>query len=88
MWIHLKIQPYTSSETYAHDENIGKRNTAYIESICLKPGYSGGAGGGRLLRLEANSSDFALSFYRTLRQTYFFFLLSMFLHPFQLSTSD
>ncbi len=52
MWIHLKIQPYPSSETYAHDENIGKRNTAYIESICVKPGYWGGAGGGRLLRLE------------------------------------
>jgi hypothetical protein len=35
-----------------HDENLGKRNTAYIESICVKPGYSGEAGGGRLLRLE------------------------------------
>ena len=35
-----------------HDENLGKRNTAYIESICVKPGYWGGTGGGRLLRLE------------------------------------
>ena len=35
-----------------HDENLGKRNTAYIESICVKPGYSGESGGGRLLRLE------------------------------------
>ena len=35
-----------------HDENLGKRNTAYIESICVKPGYRGGTGGGRLLRLE------------------------------------
>ena len=35
-----------------HDENLGKRNTAYIESICVKPGYWGETGGGRLLRLE------------------------------------
>jgi hypothetical protein len=35
-----------------HDENLGKRNTAYIESICVKPGYRGETGGGRLLRLE------------------------------------
>ena len=35
-----------------HDENLGKRNTAYIESICVKSGYWGETGGGRLLRLE------------------------------------
>ncbi len=35
-----------------HDENLGKRNTAYIESICVKPCYWGETGGGRLLRLE------------------------------------
>jgi GNAT superfamily N-acetyltransferase len=35
-----------------HDENLGKRNTAYLESICVKPGYRGETGGGRLLRLE------------------------------------
>lgn len=35
-----------------HDENLGKRNTAYVESIRIKPGYSGESGGGRLLRLE------------------------------------
>ena len=35
-----------------HDKNLGKRNTAYIESICVKSGYSGETGGGRLLRFE------------------------------------
>ncbi|MGA9152345.1 MAG: GNAT family N-acetyltransferase [Candidatus Nitrosopolaris sp.] len=35
-----------------HDENLGRRNTAYIESICVKPDYWGETGGGRLLRLE------------------------------------
>lgn len=31
-----------------HDENFGQRNTAYIESICVKPDYWGETGGGRL----------------------------------------
>lgn len=35
-----------------HDENRGRRNTAYIESISVKPGYWGGTGAGRLLRLD------------------------------------
>jgi hypothetical protein len=35
-----------------HDENMGRRNTAYIESISVRPGYWGGTGAGRLLRLD------------------------------------
>jgi len=31
-----------------HDENFGQRNTAYIESICVKPDFWGETGGGRL----------------------------------------
>ncbi len=46
-----RLQDYTLRRG-THDENLGKRNTAYIESICVKSGYSGEAGGGRLLRLE------------------------------------
>lgn len=34
-----------------HDKNMGKRNTAYLESISIKPGYWGGRGG-HLLRLQ------------------------------------
>jgi len=37
------------------DENYGKRNTAYMECICMKPGYlgsTGGGGGGHLLRMS------------------------------------
>jgi hypothetical protein len=33
-----------------NDENSGKRNTAYMEWICIKPGYWGGTGG-HLLRV-------------------------------------
>lgn len=31
-----------------HDENLGVRNTAYMEWICIKPGYWGEAGGHEL----------------------------------------
>ena len=31
-----------------HDENLGARNTAYMEWICIKPGYWGEAGGHEL----------------------------------------
>jgi ribosomal protein S18 acetylase RimI-like enzyme len=34
-----------------YDENFGKNSTAYMESISIKPGYSG-ANGGHLLRVE------------------------------------
>jgi hypothetical protein len=44
-----------------HDENLGRRNTAYMEWICIKPGYWGEAGGHELrtnfLR-EAKNSGF------------------------------
>ena len=46
-----RLENYTLRRV-TDDENLGKRNTAYIESICVKPGYWGGTGGGRLLRLE------------------------------------
>ncbi|MGH9909924.1 MAG: GNAT family N-acetyltransferase, partial [Nitrososphaerales archaeon] len=34
-----------------NDQNMGKKNTAYLESISIKPGYWGGTGG-HLLRLQ------------------------------------
>jgi hypothetical protein len=34
-----------------NDDNLGKRNTAYMEWICIKPGYWGGTGG-HLLRVR------------------------------------
>jgi hypothetical protein len=34
-----------------HDENMGKKNTSYLESISVRPGYWGGTGG-HLLRLK------------------------------------
>ena len=46
-----RLEDYTLRRG-TYDGNLGKRNTAYIESICVKLGYSGEAGGGRLLRLE------------------------------------
>jgi signal transduction histidine kinase len=41
-----------------------------------------------LISRRPTSPDFASSFYRTLRQTYFFSLPSSLLHPFQLNISD
>jgi hypothetical protein len=47
------------------DGNYGKRNTAYMEWICMKPGYFGSTGGGgHLLRMsflqEAKIEDIVL----------------------------
>lgn len=56
---HGKIVGYAKGgplETYklrrgTRDENMGKKNTMYLESISIKPGYWGGRGG-HLLRLQ------------------------------------